>query len=1232
MPLRRFSPGLKAQFAFGMVFLFVQPDASAADISAQQIGGVIIPQAFSQALQDGMSVPLYIHLAGSQGRQDDQRIGSAFIWLDDGQLRIRKIQLEESEDNASVSEQTRQQLMALANAPFNEALTIPLTDNAQLDLSLRQLLLQLVVKREALGTVLRSRSEDIGQSSVNTLSSNLSYNLGVYNNQLRNGGSNTSSYLSLNNVTALREHHVVLDGSLYGIGSGQQDSELYKAMYERDFAGHRFAGGMLDTWNLQSLGPMTAISAGKIYGLSWGNQASSTIFDSSQSATPVIAFLPAAGEVHLTRDGRLLSVQNFTMGNHEVDTRGLPYGIYDVEVEVIVNGRVISKRTQRVNKLFSRGRGVGAPLAWQVWGGSFHMDRWSENGKKTRPAKESWLAGASTSGSLSTLSWAATGYGYDNQAVGETRLTLPLGGAINVNLQNMLASDSSWSSIGSISATLPGGFSSLWVNQEKTRIGNQLRRSDADNRAIGGTLNLNSLWSKLGTFSISYNDDRRYNSHYYTADYYQNVYSGTFGSLGLRAGIQRYNNGDSNANTGKYIALDLSLPLGNWFSAGMTHQNGYTMANLSARKQFDEGTIRTVGANLSRAISGDTGDDKTLSGGAYAQFDARYASGTLNVNSAADGYVNTNLTANGSVGWQGKNIAASGRTDGNAGVIFNTGLEDDGQISAKINGRIFPLNGKRNYLPLSPYGRYEVELQNSKNSLDSYDIVSGRKSRLTLYPGNVAVIEPEVKQMVTVSGRIRAEDGTLLANARINNHIGRTRTDENGEFVMDVDKKYPTIDFRYSGNKTCEVALELNQVRGAVWVGDVVCSGLSSWATVTSGGAKWMHGMLSDAFYQYMQQMPVGSSFTMTINACQTSVNYDASSGARCKDQASGNWYVRNVTHTKAANLRLINTHSLAEVFINSDGVPTLGEGNADCRTQTIGSRSGLSCKMVNYTLQTNGLSNTSIHIFPAIANSSLASAVGAYDMQFSLNGSSWKPVSNTAYYYTFNEMKSADSIYVFFSSNFFKQMVNLGISDINTKDLFNFRFQNTTSPESGWYEFSTSNTLIIKPRDFSISIISDEYTQTPSREGYVGSGESALDFGYIVTTSGKTAADEVLIKVTGPAQVIGGRSYCVFSSDDGKAKVPFPATLSFITRNGATKTYDAGCDDSWRDMTDALWLTTPWTDISGEVGQMDKTTVKFSIPMDNAISLRTVDDNGWFGEVSASGEIHVQATWRNIN
>ncbi len=85
-----------------------------------------------------------------------------------------KYSWKKSEDNASVSEQTRQQLMALANAPFNEALTIPLTTRSWISACAR-LLLQLVIRRSAGHVLLRSRSEDIGQSSVNTLSSNLSY-------------------------------------------------------------------------------------------------------------------------------------------------------------------------------------------------------------------------------------------------------------------------------------------------------------------------------------------------------------------------------------------------------------------------------------------------------------------------------------------------------------------------------------------------------------------------------------------------------------------------------------------------------------------------------------------------------------------------------------------------------------------------------------------------------------------------------------------------------------------------------------------------------------------------------------------------------------------------------------------------------------------------------------------------------------------------------------------------
>ncbi len=171
-------------------------------------------------------------------------------------------------------------------------------------------------------------------------------------------------------------------------------------------------------------------------------------------------------------------------------------------------------------------------------------------GKRPGRRRESWLAGLSASGSLSTLSWAATGYGCDNAGGGETRLTLPLGESINVNLQNMLASDSSWSSVGSISATLPGDSVQCGLTRRDPHwrsIAAQRCRQPGDRRHPQPERAV----VEAGTFSVSYNDDRRYNSHYYTADYYQTVYSGAFGSLGLRAGIQRYNNGDSSANTGK---------------------------------------------------------------------------------------------------------------------------------------------------------------------------------------------------------------------------------------------------------------------------------------------------------------------------------------------------------------------------------------------------------------------------------------------------------------------------------------------------------------------------------------------------------------------------------------------------------------------------------------------------------------------------------------------------------
>ena len=87
------------------------------------------------------------------------------------------------------------------------------------------------------------------------------------------------------------------------------------------------------------------------------------------------------------------------------------------------------------------------------------------------------------------------------------------------------------------------------------------------------------------------------------------------------------------------------------------------------------------------------------------------------------------------------------------------------------------------------------------------------------------MITPEIKQLVTVFGRMKNPAGHYYVNADIHNHIGKTKTDNNGEFAMDVDKRYPVITVLEANGSLCEADLDLKDSKGAVWLGDIQCEG-----------------------------------------------------------------------------------------------------------------------------------------------------------------------------------------------------------------------------------------------------------------------------------------------------------------------------------------------------------------------------------------------------------------------
>lgn len=98
--------------------------------------------------------------------------------------------------------------------------------------------------------------------------------------------------------------------------------------------------------------------------------------------------------------------------------------------------------------------------------------------------------------------------------------------------------------------------------------------------------------------------------------------------------------------------------------------------------------------------------------------------------------------------------------------------------------------------------------------------------------------------------------------------------------------------------------------------------------------------------------MPTGSSETYVFNRCYTSVDYDYSSGQRCKDQSKGLWNYVNYTLTKRGHLSLVSTNAFQELWVASDGTPSITKDTGYCELGVVNGEDGVICKMVNYNLQ----------------------------------------------------------------------------------------------------------------------------------------------------------------------------------------------------------------------------------------------------------------------------------------
>lgn len=331
----------------------------------------------------------------------------------------------------------------------------------------------------------------------------------------------------------------------------------------------------------------------------------------------------------------------------------------------------------------------------------------------------------------------------------------------------------------------------------------------------------------------------------------------------------------------------------------------------------------------------------------------------------------------------------------------------------------------------------------------------------------------------------------------------------------------------------------------------------------------------------------------------------------------------------KSGILTLNSTGALAEIWIASDGTPSVNVGSEHCEVSIVAGESGMTCKMVSYRYNETKRVTSSLSFEMVVDTATLGFSPAAKTIKYSGNGSNWYNWSaSTTYSNVFTT--EGQYVYVFLSKTFFQNLIQRGISITNNDELFTFFFDNSNTAQSGFYQFTASSMINILPKEYGISIVSTDGTSAPKESGNIGD-LTPIEFEYQVTVSSARMADSVTAQVTGEGTSIDGVSYCLFSSPEGGWKVPIPALLSYTASTGDTVSARNSCIDAEIDMTEARWTQTPWNAAIDD-GYYFSTRLKLQFPMDDPRSRRTLDGNDWVGTVSASGEVKVTAKWLGVD
>ncbi len=580
------------------------------------------------------------------------------------------------------------------------------------------------------------------------------------------------------------------------------------------------------------------------------------------SAYPVYVTANRQSVAEIFRDGVMIDTQPVATGLQTLDTRGLPGGIYEVEIRLIEDGRIASTQQALIHK----------PTNWRDPDERWRYNVYLGQQRAILDSRQARSHGQLSGGiAMNYLAHPRVILGSAFQQLGRWRSM-----AISADWQALDTLSLSGNAYRSNVGTLGADVQMLWrytsgsvlINHRQSwhddNHGGRDRRDHFDRRdqdihdgtrpfyshrrdsrawtnrqrsasTRSTSITLNQRFGSLIESTTRLTRDRTRNRTGNGVDMtlrYRRPLFGHHATWRLSV-FDRPVGGYYRVARNRGIELGVTLSLsrqGRRFGATMGSRN----ANDGGRDQYGTFEVtQDLDHAFFRSVSATAMVDRYgLGGTGRSTFESQWARGNAFVQrSTYEGRIGGGANIESTLAIGGQSAAISGasasRADGGVILFVDSDLPNLRLRARDTHGGSVPLGVGRNFVPVKPYRTGTVQIDFEGRDAPAARIHPNHFA-YHLNNGGVAYGLVAVTQTTTVIGRLVDDAGRPVRGAFVLNDAGTSVSEGDGFFVLEMSNRRPTITIRQGRSEPCSLTLDLaNYTRDSdgLMVGDLVCAG-----------------------------------------------------------------------------------------------------------------------------------------------------------------------------------------------------------------------------------------------------------------------------------------------------------------------------------------------------------------------------------------------------------------------